>query len=599
MAEKSPNNEEKKEPWLGDFVKNARTSKDGDVIAAEIGAEAKNVAVGKNIIQIGTLQIPRYALLLLSGLLGVIAVIVAINAYVNRQTQEDAQEAVAILKQTATPTPTPTLTPTATPPVMPEGSFNIAVAELTALDANGKAVKNDDARLRSLSIAKFLQSQIDTFKTVLPSDVLIWGPEYISYPIADGEEEKSAQKLNANILVYGNLRELANEKLKFEPAFYVDVGEDNAFTLATELGGKHALGSPIDYRKGSLAREGEVNEALDVRVKALAQMLLGLSFMNEGNANGYKSATKRFEEVVNNSEWAMLEDGTGQEILYYFLGAAYLSQAYLTQDNSAERFELLNKSRQQYQHAFELNKSYARALNGLGSVQFQIGRKLSDTANPCSMDWITLNDARSAHEAALDVPDEAKPASGTVDFLAYFGMARVDFLSGDCSSERPFAPEWDDALKNYNLALADFQTISEPQPFLDSVAGYAHAELGFISFEQTIATYSQNRDATEEINRLFKLATDHYHQSNSLLQRSGTEEALRQNMVLMPHYLMTLCMAGQGADAKKELDNLLQVVEQSDSNLGSSETLRAKIIEAINTLPIVPVSWEKCQNGNN
>lgn len=96
--------------WLTRFVQRFQGQRQGDTIAAEVGADAQNVAVGKNIIQIGALKIPRIvALILVIGIIGGLTAVgfIAFNTF-------------TISGAVTAPTPTPTLTvPTATPTVTP------------------------------------------------------------------------------------------------------------------------------------------------------------------------------------------------------------------------------------------------------------------------------------------------------------------------------------------------------------------------------------------------------------------------------------------------------------------------------------------------
>src|SRR5262249_6220566 len=122
---------EQEEPRLDDhekhnhllyFLQHLRDRMRFDTITAQIGPNAQGVIVGKNIIQIGSLQIPMYLIFIFA--LGTIVVVTAV---------------ITILY---------ILLP---PSVMPEGNFNIAVAEFVAIDQDGKPTSNLEARERAAS----------------------------------------------------------------------------------------------------------------------------------------------------------------------------------------------------------------------------------------------------------------------------------------------------------------------------------------------------------------------------------------------------------------------------------------------------------------
>ncbi|MCB0088588.1 MAG: hypothetical protein KDE54_11795, partial [Caldilineaceae bacterium] len=458
--------------------------------------------------------------------------------------------------------------------------------------ADGNVIESETARVQASNIASFLQSQIDSLKNLLPKDVVVWGPEIIPYAVSTGDEEQIATDLNANILIYGNLHELANSRFRLEPMFHINLGDDQAYKQATELGGDYALGTPIRFRQ-SFADEGEVNVSLRIRVQALAQMLLGLSYMQGGTLEDYQDATELFQRVANESEWANLNDGTGQEILYHFLGAGYLSQAYLTEDDAEERFALLTESKTHYERAIQLNKEYVRSLNGLGAVNFQLARRLSDNEDGCSMDWDLLEEVRLLREAALNSPFEAKPSSGNVDLQALFGLGRVDFLVGDCAEDWPFSAAWEKARENYQAAITEFEKIDEPQSSAYSVAGYVHSDLGYIAFNQMWTTAVNEGDRTPKVDRLLALATEQLAEADRLLALADTEESLNQNKMIMASFLSVLCLDGHDVQAADELNELLERIEQSGLNFAPIRTIRDEIISEMNSISFVP--WEACQ----
>lgn len=572
-----------KQNWLTGLLQRFLGTAPGDVIAAEMGANAHNIVVGKNIVQIGALKIPIWVLFVVTAAT-IIGISIAIfNALF---TGRLVGKIGAVVLAVPTPTSTATPPPTRTPAVMPAGSFNIAVAEFITRDQDGAEWQSAEAQERANSIALFLQSQIDTFSHLLPWQIVVWGPDDHALFIPTGEEAQHARALNADILIYGILHQLVGSRRAIEPKFYLD---ERPFALASELGEEHALGTKLDYQQESLTSKGDVNKTLEIRIKALAQMLLGFSYLYDGTQKSYESATAQFEDIAYHSEWAKLEDGTGQEILHLFLGNAYMSQANVTEDDSPERLVLLEKSRGAFEKALELNPDYSRLYNGLGSALFQLARTLDDEEDHCSM----IDKAKKAYETALAAPSEQKPLSGQVDLRAHFGLGRVQFLRGYCvdGEAYQFGPEWQSADNHYQFVIAEFAKIESPVPSVVDMAGVAYADLGYMTFEQTLELYRRNPDEVDPILEQLQHAVDYFEKSISLLQRSSTDEGRRQLIMVMPKYLDSLCINERGATAQAALNALLANLANTGFTTQEVNDLRNQFIDEMEI-----TNWEECTN---
>ncbi len=416
------------------------------------------------------------------------------------------------------------------PQVMPDGDFNIAVAELSAVDAAGRPVKNQAAAERARSIADFLSSQTDALGQVLGYKVNVWGPDHRIGPVAAGDEVARAAAINADVLVYGFLRQAGASDWRLEPAFYL---KDSAIRNASELAGEHALGTPLNYRVGSTASEGDVNRRLDVRLRALVKLLKGLSYYTVGDQAGYRSAAATFQEATSDPDWGAATDGTGQEVLYLFLGNAQLKESQFLEDDPPARAALLGAGQAAFEHAIALNPTYVRSYNGLGSVLFQIARPLSSDANECNWGWESLIAAQEAFKKALAAPAEAKPPSGFVDLRAHLGLGQTYFWQAWC----PPQPDQQDAARSHlHAALELYSALpAADQALLAADAALIHTALGHL--------------ATSPVE-----AIPEYAAVMALAKQAGTAELLRQGTAIMPYLLTAYCLEGKAADAQAALD---------------------------------------------
>ncbi|MDQ3248103.1 MAG: hypothetical protein M3Q45_02730, partial [Chloroflexota bacterium] len=104
------NKDSEKQSWLRRQLQRRRANQAGDTIAAQVGADARNVVVGKNVIQIGTLKVSLPLAVLIAAGLSVIAVSTALLAFGN---------------------------PFAKPARM-TGQYNIAIAQFGEISGNGR-----------------------------------------------------------------------------------------------------------------------------------------------------------------------------------------------------------------------------------------------------------------------------------------------------------------------------------------------------------------------------------------------------------------------------------------------------------------------------
>ena len=110
----------------------------GDTISAQIGEDARNIVVGKNVIQIGTLQVPFYLAAIIAAGVLIIAGIALFNA----------------------------LWPLLQPVARMSGQFNIAVAQFSEIDANGRERQTDNGLTLSRWVYDALKTEYSTNPTL-------------------------------------------------------------------------------------------------------------------------------------------------------------------------------------------------------------------------------------------------------------------------------------------------------------------------------------------------------------------------------------------------------------------------------------------------
>ncbi len=363
---------EGKSTWLSRL--RARSTR-GDVVVANIGAGARDVIVGKNILRIGTLVVPAAPVFV--GVVALIA-LAALGAYWRF-----------------------------VPDKMPPSLFNVAVAQFGEIGADGRVSATANSQMFSQYIFKSLRDEVVPQSANLPGllkpnvwhDSLFPTQMRVRIDLVPGNTpdarraaaKQFAESIGAKMIIYGNLA--ANENsAAFVPEFYVAQLNDEE---TAEIIGQYQFGAPIPVQLANdlganWADSLPLNKTLSARQQALAQFTLGLTH----DLSGYhEDAIGFFQNALR-----ALQDSKsrqGEEIVFYFLGRQYLllannQQAEMESLNrqagqarsDAERNALRDKAQQasaqvdadlakaeeQFAHSRERAADYARAHSGLASV---------------------------------------------------------------------------------------------------------------------------------------------------------------------------------------------------------------------------------------
>jgi tetratricopeptide (TPR) repeat protein len=438
-----------------------------------------------------------------------------------------------------------------------------------------------DARELSSRISNFLDEQKDAIQEIVAADVLVWGPAQNVGMVDVGNAADRSHALNADVLVYGVLRQVNDKLWRLEPQFYL-APEANAERGVEELTGTHALGNRLDFRRDP-ASQRDVTQALHARLEALSQMIIGLSYLSWGNQEGYQRSAETLAKAALESKWAQQDDDSGQEVLYLFLGNAYLSWAYTLDGAAPERPSLLLQARDAFSTAVRLNANYARSLTGLGNAYYQLARP-ADNMDQCAWQWDLLDEAGSAFQSALDAPPADKPPASYTDLRAHFGLGRYFFYQAGCNN----AELLDVARQHYEQVMDEFSRIPQPSAQISLTTALAHTDLGTMALITGSSLWqagvaAQQPAAKEQL----AAAATHYAQALTLSRNSDLEEGRSHVRSMLPFYLVALCFIEPG-------EAPLAVLEDTVSTFPDGEAVRAEIIAVFESQG---ASWEACTNG--
>jgi tetratricopeptide (TPR) repeat protein len=342
-------------------------------------------------------------------------------------------------------------------PGIMEGQFNIAVA----LMKEGEEVPEGSGSAVSTRIGAGLQDALADF-----SEVQIWydSPELrrsenvvIGEVSPDGDAQHTpqarAENINADALIYGSIIPSGNSyvlqlQMYLDPQFGADVGSWGGFYQFTE---PVPLFDPLD-------------PGLEIQkpVQALAQMALGLSFSQLGQA---EDALTHFQQA------AQLMPGS--DIAHYFVGQEHFHLSNTGGDEAAEQLE---EAEAAFSRSLEEHEN-ARARIGLGVVHLERAQALLDgaQAEDCTVPSLAgiLQDALAETDAAqeefLQVPQrplaiDLAEYGGPVKGILHLDQAilhRIRANSHFCLGDPQTAiAELNEGLADLDEAEPDFQQVS-------------------------------------------------------------------------------------------------------------------------------------------
>jgi tetratricopeptide (TPR) repeat protein len=309
----------------------------GDIVGRDKIVEEQH-ATGRNIIQIGSLNIPIAPLLVAvaAGLVVLIFIGLRLNSI-----------------QSQLPGVTPT-------PSKMQRDFNIAVSQFGQLGADNKVQPTDESRRLSQAVYDTLTAERDAFPE--PQIKAAIEIRYGELPITNGlvlnEDDAAlvADRIGADMIIYGSLDPAGG----LTPQFYVS--PQVRAEVDALLTGNHRVGAqPIP-----MTANASFNGLTDLRTRASAlfYIAVGLTYDVFGRAARALEIYQQAEQSLK--DWP--EHGAGKEILYFFKGQAALFQAQQVTGQAAN--DLVTEAAAAFQKAIDSNPDYARAYVGLGSTDY-------------------------------------------------------------------------------------------------------------------------------------------------------------------------------------------------------------------------------------
>jgi len=454
----------------------------GDTITAQIGEDARNIVVGKNVIQIGTLQIPFY----LAAIIAVGVLIVAGLALFNA------------------------LRPLFQPVARMSGQFNIAVAQFSEIDTNGRERQTDNG----LTLSRWVYDALKTEYASNPTlgglgSVEIWHDspgipgKNTELGIVAGDTEAAralaagelANKVGAHMVIYGVVNAADPSGVALE--FYI-APELQPETSA--LIGQYMLGAPIPIQLpfdtsgplGNLA----VGTNLQTRTAALFYLTAGLTLDLLGRSQSALEILQQAETNLPN--W---QDGDGKEILYFFIAREALFLARQKLDQASEFQALTQAAEDAARRALTIQPGYVRAQVVLGGVYLARAQRLPPAER--LLEPSALNLAITNYEQAVALAAQSEDIF--LQSVAHLALATALRTQGQAYY---LTNEWVQANQTFDQAIALLATVIQPLTDAKQYRLLAQAyQVQGAAYWQQSDVYRQEGDAMGQKERLTQAST--------------------------------------------------------------------------------------------
>ncbi|HEX7975894.1 MAG TPA: tetratricopeptide repeat protein [Anaerolineales bacterium] len=487
-------------PSLKTRIRKLFAPRGGDTISAHVGEGGRGVAVGKNIVQIGTLVIPTLPVLALLGLVVAGLVYLALGSL---------------------------------GPEQMTGSFNIAVADFGQAAAQGDGSASAKGSLLSRLLFEGLKLELDALPTNIRQD---FRPQVWQDSLGRSEMRRKigvipgatpqarqqaacalAGRIHAHVVIYGNLPP-AGDPAEFVPEYAI-CDNPGLRIDADEIVGSHQPGAGIPGALLASLTDANVGISVNIRmnawIQALSSFSIGIMYDLQGRPDLALPVFQKARDQMGATP------GPGAEVVWFFIGRENLW------------LKRLDEAQAAFEQALSLNPGYARAHIGLGSVAYDRAQDLPPAGRLKTPD---LQNALDQYQAALD--SAAGSPGALIEPKARLGLGTTLLLQGEAERE---AGDMRAAADAFDRAAAGLGSI---MPALDEAKQYrlmaqTYQALGNAYFQQGQLRQVQGDPAAGKA--LYQKASQAY---GECIQQGQADPA---DAILAEQIIAALCVPYQKA----------------------------------------------------
>jgi tetratricopeptide (TPR) repeat protein len=329
------------------------------------------------------------------------------------------------------------------------GVFNIAVAEFGEMDASGQIRSSKTGQIASGWAANYVREQVKSDPNLLvwPHEGNLFDRTRVALATPDTAGGVAAD-IDAGMLLYGYVDTKVNPP-QLVVKFWIAPQAKYRFE---DLQGDFSVGAPIriaDLNHPGISVQGE----LERQSGALAWVGMGMAHEQLGQSEDALQSFQRAAELAPQSE-----------AVQFFLGREYL---FLSDRQPEQREQDWQASEQAFQKAISLNKQYARAYIGLGSLYFKRAATLLDSttdpeqiAQSQAPQWV--QQSLDAYQTVLDLKPSAAEYGNPLEDVATLSLGNAYRLKAVLQSD-----EGDQAAAQASIQQA-LALIAKARPALEA-----------------------------------------------------------------------------------------------------------------------------------
>lgn len=319
------------------------------------------------------------------------------------------------------------------------GNFNIAVAQFGEIQEDGSVVPSAKAQTIRNMLFNFMDSEYRASGLGLTVQVTQKNMPYIAEV---AEAEKLVKRVNANIVIFGNISSQGNNQAEFYPRFYVPQQSDT-----DELTGQSELAHPIPFDI-PLGPENKIHAELRIRTAILFNFTKTLIYFS---GKDFDSASRAAQTAITAAE-GLQKPFSGQEALYLLAARIQMSQG-----NNEEANRFLDQ-------ALDLNPNYARAYLARGNIFYSQALKANFDAG-------LLDRALTEYTRAYEAPNQ--PEGAYIPIKAHTTLGNVLVVRAQQTNDPILFSQ---AISHYLFVTEEYKRTKDP--YLQGFAAVSYFGLG-------------------------------------------------------------------------------------------------------------------------
>lgn len=334
------------------------------------------------------------------------------------------------------------------------GNFNIAVADFVQVGEGTTMAPAVSRRIFSILDGQYTSSSFESVQVAHDKIGVITDAQAAS---------ALAKKINAHLVIYGDVTVLGDQAL-VTPQFYV---VDEQRGNVGEVNGEHRLAARINIATSDLlAPTHEALIKMQQSTTILIEFTKGLVYLTAGTSNDLRLARVSINNAITES--TSYGDFEGKEILYLFAS------------DIARRQQDLSKAQEYLDEALRLNNTYGRAYIAEGNIYYDQGNLYQ------AIEYYTMAKSLDNQPFGAYITEKASLGLGNSCSTQYQHVHR-----NSQAAPAEAAALANCALEQYEVVICSYNQQADPEFVLKEMAALAYYGSGIVYQEADQFVYAQ------------------------------------------------------------------------------------------------------------